>query len=144
MRQTVVYGLSHIQRNGNAKVDDKDDGFSAKMLLGGNKLKVDSELTVVLGKLIHPNLKMEATIGNIDIQFATDIDADGKFKLKEFVIDELKDVQIKVHGLSILDPLIDIVSDAFLVFFNKEARESITETVEPIVAAELRNMSPKI
>lgn len=137
----VITGLSHISRNGDAKLDS-DNGFVAKMRLGDNEIKVTGELTIKLGKLIHPNLRLEVEIGHLDVIFAVAVGSDGKFSLKEFSIDELQNVHVKVHGLSILDPVIDIVAESFIKFFNTQAMKLISDEIRPMIEAEIKNLKP--
>lgn len=142
LRQTVMTGLSGISRNGDAKLDSGSEGFTAKLRLGDNDVSVVSELTVRLGELIHPNLRLETEVGHLDVQLALGVGSDGAFQLKDFYIDELKKVHVKVHGLSILDPLIDIVANLFVKFFNKDARDMVSEMVRPMIEVEIKHLKP--
>lgn len=145
-RQTKIHGLSYIARNGDALVDSDDQGFEAKLRLGDSNVKVSSSMTIQLGALIHNQYDMEAEVGDIDVQFATSVDSDGNFELKDFKIDQLEHVKVTLHGVTIIDKLteqiVGVISELFIAFFNGEARKMISDTIRPMMANELKHLRP--
>ncbi|KAJ6217945.1 hypothetical protein RDWZM_009102 [Blomia tropicalis] len=140
IRETVVVGLSKAHRVGEAVMFNENGSFGAKLHLGDSNVKFHSALTVNLGKIIHPHLKADVKIGLIKLNFAIALDATtGKPSLKEFYVEELKGVTVEVHGLGLLDPLIDVIADIFVEVANKQARQLVTEIVKPIIEDELKN-----
>nr|ABL09301.1 allergen Aca s 7 [Acarus siro] len=140
LKNTRITGLSHVQRVGDAILENKNGSFQAKLHLGDNNVKLFSDITIhLLSNIIHPHLKVEADIGNIGVKFGVAIGADGKPALKDFDVEKLEHVKIIVHGLGPLDPLVDLVADAFIAIGNTQARHLVTGIVRPIIESELKN-----
>lgn len=141
LHKTTIAGLGHATRVGDAAVTNKDGSFNAKLQLGDSDVRAKSDLTVHVSQLIHPDLKLEADIGHLTITFAVAIGSDGKPALKEFNIDELTHTKVHVHGaIQLLDPVLDVIVQAFLKMFNTLARDVITQAVRPVLEDELKKM----
>ncbi|XP_027202698.2 mite allergen Lep d 7-like [Dermatophagoides pteronyssinus] len=136
MENVTVKGLGRIHRNGNAIMKNSNGTFDIRLRLNDENVIATSDLHIKMGKHIHPNLKAEVDIGDIDIKFELGM-VDGKFKLEQFEIDELKHCKVYVHGLQNLDNIIDIVADAYLLFFNKKARHQIGDLIRPLIEHEI-------
>nr|ABL09315.1 allergen Ale o 7 [Aleuroglyphus ovatus] len=145
LHKTVIAGLGKASRIGDAAVQNTNGAFNAKLRLGDNDVRAESDITVHIGPLIHPDLKLEADIGHLTITFGVEIGSDGKPGLKEFNIDELEHVKVHVHGeIELLDPVIDVISQAFVKMFNSLARDMITQVVKPVLEDEIKIlMGPK-
>ena len=139
VKEMTITGLSHVRRIGDAAIENNNGSFTAKLHLGDSNVKFHANLTINVGNLIHPHVSVDADIGDIAVQFAVAIGADGKPALKQFDIDEFRHVALHVHGLGALDPLVDLVGDAFILFGNTQARHLITTIVRPIIESELKN-----
>ena len=142
LNNTIIIGLSRIHRVGDAHLgNDVDGNFSAKISFGDSKLKLHSDVKVHINKTtIHPNLKLDANIGDIELTFSAVMDGDGRLGINKFNIDQLKHVSIQVHGLSVLDPLVEIIADGYIQLANSKARHLIVNIVRPIIEKELKNV----
>lgn len=139
VKNIMLNGLSHIHRNGDVIVVKKDDGMDITVRLGDENMKMSGELDLELNYVLHQNLTLEAKIRHLDVKFSVDM-TDGDVKLDEFDIDELKGFRLFVHGLHILDPIIDILADGFVFVFNKQTRGMITKVVRPIIEEKIHEI----
>lgn len=142
MKNTTIVGLSHIKRNGDAVIGNKNGTFDAKLRMGDQNVKVHADVYPHFIKFIHPHIRVESQVGDIDILIQLTVDGNGKFVLENFEIDEFKHVKIQVHGLALLDPLIDLIADGFIQFFNPNARQLITKFVRPVIEEEIKKFTP--
>ena len=117
---TVITGLSHVQRIGNSVTENKNGSFLAQLKFGDSNVKARGFVSIHAGHHIHPELQVEADIGDIAVRFVIELGADGKPALKQFEIEEFEHVKIHVHGLLLLDPLVDVVGDAYIALFNSQ------------------------
>ncbi|KAH9400470.1 hypothetical protein TYRP_013994 [Tyrophagus putrescentiae] len=141
LHKTVLTGLARASRVGDAKVTNKDGSFNAKLQLGDSNVKANSDMTLMVSQLIHPDLKLEADIGHMTITFGTAIGTDGKPDVNEFNIDELTDTKVHIHGqISLFDPLIDVVATEFIKYFNTVARDVLTQVIKPLLQDEMKKM----
>lgn len=141
LHKTTIAGLGHALRVGDAAVTNKDGSFNAKLQLGDADVRAKSDLTVHVSQLIHPDLKLEADIGHLTVTFSVAIGSDGKPALKEFHIDELAHTKVHIHGaIALLDPVIDVIAQAFIRMFNSLARDAITQVVKPVLEDELKKL----
>ncbi|OTF74253.1 Group 7 mite allergen-like protein (lipopeptide binding protein) [Euroglyphus maynei] len=138
MDNVEVKGLGRIHRNGDAVLKSGNGTFDVKLRLNDENVVATTDLHLKIGKVLHPNLKAEIDIGDIDIKFELAI-VDGKFKLEQFEIDELKHCKVIVHGLHSLDNVVDIIADAYLLLFNKKARQQISDLLRPLIEHEIIN-----
>ena len=141
LHSTTIVGLSNIKRLGDAEMKSENGAFSAKLRLGDEHLKAHSTLSVNIGALIHPELSVDVDIGAIGLYFSAGIGAGGKMEVKDFDIEKFQHVKFHTHGLIVLDPIINVIADAFVSVFNTQARHLLTTNIRPILDAELRNMT---
>nr|Q9U1G2.1 RecName: Full=Mite allergen Lep d 7; AltName: Allergen=Lep d 7; Flags: Precursor [Lepidoglyphus destructor]CAB65963.1 putative allergen [Lepidoglyphus destructor] len=140
IKNAVITGLSHISRRGDAKIDTDGGAFAATLKLGDKNIRIKTDLHLDLGKIIHPNLKFEGHIGDIDMKLKLKLDAEGKPSLDQFEIDEFEQVELFIHGLGPLDPLVDVIADSFVKYFNPQARKLVTDMLKPILVEEIKKL----
>lgn len=139
VKDILLLGLSHIHRNGDVVVVKKDEGMDITVRFGDDNMKMSSELDLELNYVLHQNLTLEAKIRHLDVKFSVAM-SDGNVKLEDFDIDELKGFRLFVHGLHILDPIIDVLADGFVFVFNKQTRGMITKVLRPIIEEKIHDI----
>lgn len=139
LHSTTISGLANIKRIGDAEMKNTNGAFSAKLRLGDEHLKAHSTLTINVGHFIHPELSVDVDIGSIQLLFSAGLGAGGKLELQDFEIEKFQHVKFHIHGLILIDPLVDAIADAFVTVFNTHARHLLTTNIRPILEAELRN-----
>ena len=141
LHSTTITGLSKIKRLGDAQMKNENGSFSANLRLGDEDLKAVSTVTINVGHFIHPQVNVEVDIGAIGLYFSAGLGGDTKLAVKEFDIEKFQHVKFHVHGLILIDPLVDVIADAFVSIFNTQARHLLSTRIRPILDAELRNMT---
>jgi len=129
----TLTGLSHLHRNGNATLGTENQHFAVHLKVGDENIKLNYNAHIDFLDIIHPNLQIEADIGNIDINATIMLDTDGKPVIQQFEIDELKHTRVLVHGLGILDPLVDIIADVVIEVANPQIRKALSHVVETMI-----------
>lgn len=142
IKNGLITGLSHAARNGDATIGNKNGTYDAHLRLGDKNIKFHADIDAVIGKILRPKATLDSEIGDIDVKMSLAVTPEGKFQLEDFEIDEFKHVQIHVHGLAILDPLIDLIGDGFIAFFNPNARRLLTNLLRPVIEEQLKNFHP--
>nr|AAQ54607.1 Gly d 7 [Glycyphagus domesticus] len=131
IKNAEITGLSHIARNGDAKIDTANGGFAALLKLGDKNIRVKTDLIVNIGKILHPHLKLESEIGDIDMKLKLAL-VDGKPELDQ---SRLTNSSTFICRFTVWDhsiPLVDVIADAFVKYFNPQARKLVTDAMKPI------------
>jgi hypothetical protein len=139
LTEGTITGLSHLKRSGESTIGTENNHFVAHIEVGDDNIKIHYKVDATFMNLFHPKLTLESEVGNIDIKAAIGVDADGKPVLNELHIEELQHVKIYVHGLGLLDPLIDLIGDAFIEFFNPTARDLLSNLLKGMLGDVLKN-----
>jgi len=128
-------GLSKIHRAGNATIGTEAGHFAVHLKVGDEKISFAYNAKVNFLDILHPNLQIEGDVAAIDINATIMLDSDGKPKISQFEIDELKHVRFHVHGLGILDPLVDLIADVAVEVANAQIRKALSHIVEGMVGS---------
>jgi len=135
----TLNGLSHLHRANNATLGTENQHFVVHLQVGDENVKFRYNAHVDFLDILHPNLVIEGDIGNIDINATIMLDSEGKPVINQFEIDELKHVQIYIHGLGILDPLLDLIADAAIEVANPQIRNALSHLVQGMIGEQLAN-----
>jgi len=139
LTEGTIVGLSHLHRSGDSDIGTENNHFIAHLRLGDDNIRIHYKVDANFMNLLHPHLTLESEVENIDMKATIGLDADGKPTLTEFHIEELKHVKIHVHGLGLLDPLIDLIGDAFIEVFNPTARDLLSNLLKGMIGDMLKN-----
>jgi len=139
LTEGLINGLSHLHRTGESTIGTENKHFVAHLQMGDDNIKVHYKVELSFMNIFHPHLTLESEIENIDMKATIGIDDAGHPQLTEFHIDELKHVKVHVHGLGLLDPLIDLVADSFVAVFNPTARDLLSNLLKGMVGDMLKN-----
>ena len=141
LHQIKLTGLSRALRVGNAEMVNQNGAFNAKLQLGDNDVKLNADLTIHLGKQIHPDLKLDADIGHMLVTFGIQYDSAGKPSVSEFKIDQLKNMKVKVHSkISIIDPVLDELVQIATKVLNKLVLDIVTQVVKPALSDQMTKL----
>jgi hypothetical protein len=139
LTEGVITGLSHLHRSGDSDIGTENSHFIAHLRLGDDNIKASFKVAANFMNLIHPHLTLESTIENIDMKATIGVDANGKPQVNEFHVEELKHVQVYVHGLGLLDPLVDLIADGFIAAFNPTARDLLSNLLKGMIGDLLKD-----
>ncbi len=139
MTEGLITGLSHLHRSGESTMGTENNHFTAHLRIGDNNIKIHYKVEASFLNIFHPHLVLESEVENIDIKADIGLDSDGKPSLTQFHIEELKHARVHVHGLGLLDPLIDLIADGFVEIFNPQARDLLSNIMKNMVGDMLKN-----
>jgi hypothetical protein len=141
LTEGLITGLSHLHRSGESTMGTENNHFTAHLRIGDNNIKIHYKVEASFLNIFHPHLVLESEVENIDIKADIGLDSDGKPSLTQFHIEELKHARVHVHGLGLLDPLIDLIADGFVEIFNPQARDLLSNIMKNMVGDMLKNFS---
>ncbi|XP_054157977.1 mite allergen Lep d 7-like [Oppia nitens] len=144
LTEGTIKGLGAIKRSGDCDIGTDKGHFIGHLQFGDNNIHAHFHAVTQIGikglKPIHSTINLDADIGNIDVKITVGMNEKGKLQLKEFQVDELKHVKFHVKGLKILDPLVNVMADAFVAIFNPQARQILGNILKNIIGKEIENL----
>ncbi|XP_067006377.2 mite allergen Der p 7 [Anabrus simplex] len=132
--------LSHLKRDGEATLQYKDGSIDISVPLIFNSLEVYYDL---VAKFMHvgPKAHVKAIVNNLEVSVELDVNLNEQnVTLKDLRLKEASDIKVRVKGLSILNPVIDIIGDFFASYFKRiilkaaeaRVREEVAKTISSI------------
>ncbi|CAG2163985.1 unnamed protein product [Oppiella nova] len=140
LTEGTITGLKNLKRSGPSDIQTKD-AFKAHVQFGDNNLAIHFKAILDFMDL-HTDGILNAQVGNLDVKVDVAIDSkSGKITINSFEVDKLKSVKIDFHGpIPVADEIVDLIGEAFITIFNKQAEELVGKVVKDILAKELDHM----
>lgn len=143
---TSLTGLSKVHPqpvsspNFDAPSDDPTTvtSFPVRLHLGQGNVKVVSDSAVKIGDSAYPKLSIVADIVDIGLTF-TVTPGGQPSPLSDLIINDFKFNRFTVQGLKEGDPLVSGLRKAYLTILNRKGRVLLTNSIKPILEAELNN-----
>jgi len=134
-----ISGLSSIHRSGDCQIGNEKGNFKASVELAVNNMKFHYHADLEFMH-IKKGLLLEGGDLLVDVKAVVIIDsASGKPQLVDFKVVELRGLKLKIHGLGILDPLINLIMKAGIALFNTQIKHFLETKGKDIIGGVIKD-----
>lgn len=133
-------GLSSIHRSGNCVLKKETDGFTADVKLELDNLNFHFKAEVKLDKL-HKDVLITGHTDMIEIEANAHMNTDAnKADLKELKVLQLKKLHVDIHGLTVLDPILNAFTNVMIEVLNPVVKNLLEKEVKKVLADKIKDI----
>lgn len=133
-------GLKSLHRSGNCLLKKETDGFTADVKLELDNLDFHFKAEVKLDKL-HKDVLITGHTDMIEVEANAHMNTEtNKADLKEFKVLQLKKLHVNIHGLSVLDPILNAFTNVMIEALNPVVKGLLEKEAKNILSEKIKNI----